>query len=266
MRSILGIDAAWTNTQPSGVALAVESPSGWQLLAAESSYSRFFALAKEGAEREVRPSGSKPSASALLETCYLLCGSFPDVVAIDMPLSNEPITERRSSDNAVSRAYGGRKCSTHTPSATRPGPISDALREEFHGRGYPLQTTSPAAPGLYEVYPHPALVELAGAAERLPYKASKARKYWPTVSPSERRSNLFAEWRKIAAVLEEELSGTEGLLPEIPLASSGIEIKAYEDALDAAICAWIGILILEGKAIPFGDEVSAIWIPRPRLS
>jgi hypothetical protein len=32
--------------------------------------------------------------------------------------------------DAVSRAYGARKCGTPTPSAFRPGRISDALRED----------------------------------------------------------------------------------------------------------------------------------------
>ena len=37
MRTVLGIDAAWTETQPSGVALA-EEVSGWRLVTAEISY------------------------------------------------------------------------------------------------------------------------------------------------------------------------------------------------------------------------------------
>ena len=31
MRTVLGIDAAWTGTQPSGVALAEETERGWRL-------------------------------------------------------------------------------------------------------------------------------------------------------------------------------------------------------------------------------------------
>ena len=42
-----------------------------------------------------------------------------------------------------------------------------------------------------------------------------------------------------------------------------IELKAYEDALDAIVCAWIAICALEARAVPFGDETSAIWIPLP---
>ena len=75
-----------------------------------------------------------------------------------MPLALSPIIARRASDNAVSQAYGARHASTHTPSATRPGPISDELAVGFARAGYPLQTEQITAPGLIEVYPHPALI------------------------------------------------------------------------------------------------------------
>ena len=42
--------------------------------------------------------------------------------------------------NKVSAAYGAKKCGTHTPHATRPGPLSDALREGFTKAGFPLLT------------------------------------------------------------------------------------------------------------------------------
>jgi predicted RNase H-like nuclease len=38
--------------------------------------------------------------------------------------------------------------------------MSENLRESFHMAGYPLLTNTIAPPGVIEVYPHPALVEL----------------------------------------------------------------------------------------------------------
>jgi hypothetical protein len=35
---------------------------------------------------------------------------------------------------------------------------------------------------------------------------------------------------------------------------------------DAIVCAWVGATIVEGVAEPFGDEYSAIWIPRITLA
>jgi predicted RNase H-like nuclease len=191
----------------------------------------------------------------------MLCGRTVDLVAIDMPLARTPIVGRRASDNAVSRAYGARKCGTHTPSALRPGRISDELREGFERAGYQLLTDAITPLGVIEAYPHPALVELAGASKRLPYKASKVRSYWPTATPLERRICLYRQWREIVVLLESEMTGVEATLPTLAPTATGIQVKAYEDALDAVVCAWVAVCALEGRAIPFGDEHSAIWIP-----
>lgn len=261
IRAVLGIDAAWTLTRPSGVALACESPNGWGLVAVASSYQRFLALADATIEPEKHPLGSSPDARSLLAAASTLCGRAVDVVAIDMPLAQSSIVGRRISDNAVSQAYGGRKCGTHTPSALRPGPISAALKQDFERAGYPLLTVGAATRGVIEVYPHPALVELAVAKERLTYKAAKISAYWPSLSPVERRKNLYAQWHQIAVLLERQIAGIEAALPPLAPDAGGREIKGYEDALDAIVCAWVGICALEGRATPFGDQDSAIWIP-----
>lgn len=189
MRAVLGIDAAWTNTQPSGVAVALDSGAGWHLGSVAPSYRHFQALARGEAITDARPVGSEPNAGNLLESATALCGSAPSLVAIDMPLSRKPISCRHASDNAVSRAYGSRHCSTHTPSTTRPGGVSDDLTHSFSAAGYPLLTSTPVRPpGLVEVYPHPALVEFARAPMRLKYKVGKGRTYWPSHTPTERRA------------------------------------------------------------------------------
>jgi predicted RNase H-like nuclease len=261
MRTVLGIDAAWTLTRPSGVALAIESGEGWHLLAIASSYQRFFALANKCRLVEEPPSGSPPDAIALLTAATALCGRPVDLVAIDMPLAHLPIVGRRLSDDAVSRAYGARKCGTHTPSVARPGQISDALRQAFEQAGYPLQTDNCSAPGIIEVYPHPALVELAGAAERLCYKAGKVRSYWRSATSLERRVLLYQEWSVIVALLENEIAGVKSSMPALQITTSGRDVKAYEDQLDAIVCAWVATRVLDGRAKSYGDSKSAIWIP-----
>ena len=265
MRAVLGIDAAWTNTQPSGVAVALDSGDGWRLGAVAPSYGHFQALACGASVTKLRPTGSEPSAQDLLASVMKLRGSAPDLVAIDMPLSRKPISGRRASDDAVSRAYGSRHCSTHTPSTVRPGRISDDLTQGFGSAGYPLLTSAPAKPpGLVEVYPHPALVEFAGAPTRLKYKAGKVRTYWPGRTPAERRDLLLKEWKVIVAVLDARLPGVGSALPTPDAAAGSVEIKAYEDMLDAIVCACVAICVLEGTALPYGDDTSAIWIPRPQ--
>jgi predicted RNase H-like nuclease len=266
MRTVLGIDAAWTETQPSGVALAEETERGWRLKAAASSYARFEAFAGLAPEPPAQR-GMKPDAIALLAACRHLTGREPDLIAVDMPLSRRPIVRRRTSDLAVSVAYGAKKCATHSPSADRPGTISNELRAAFETCGYDLRTipspgeSSLVTPALIEVYPHPALVELTSADERLRYKISKSNKYWPALKPSERREKLLLAWNGIAAALEQQIEGVTTCLPEVRQTDSGAALKGYEAALDAVVCAWVGVCALEGLAEAFGDAESAIWIP-----
>lgn len=260
-RAVLGIDAAWTLTQPSGVALAVETQDGWQMVAAEPSYDHFLALADRSINLGTRPSGSAPAAAQLVRAAEEITGSRVVLVAIDMPLSRSPITSRRTADNEVSRAYGARKCSTHTPSTTRPGAISDNLRAGFETAGFPLRTTRIQVPGLIEVYPHPALVELTGASERLPYKLAKTRAYWRALSPSDRKEQLIAMWAEIANALNKHVPGSADQTAKVHPSSAGFALKAAEDCLDAMVCTWVAIEALAGRCKPFGDEEAAIWIP-----
>jgi predicted RNase H-like nuclease len=270
MRSVLGIDAAWTETQPSGVALVQETASGWRLKAAAISYARFEALAGLAPE-DAKPRVMMADANALLAACRHLSCREPDLIAVDMPLSHNEITGRRRSDNVVSSAYGAKKCGTHSPNEQRPGPVSKALRSAFEQHGYALWTKPEEMaaekpwPGLVEVYPHPALIELTAADERLRYKIGKISRYWPDLTPPLRREELFAVWAKIVAALERHVEGVEAGLPPLDKNASGLALKSYEDALDAVVCAWVGICVLEDRARAFGDEVSAVWVPASLL-
>jgi predicted RNase H-like nuclease len=263
MQAVLGIDAAWTAHQPSGVALVTKDPGRWRVVAAAPSYRHFIAMSDQNPVLPVRPSGSLPEATALLAAASSLCGRAVDLVAADIPMARSSIVGRRYSDDQVSRAYGNRKCGTYTPSASRPGSLSGALTGDFTRAGYPLLTETITPPGLIEVYPHPALVELTGALERLPYKASKVGIYWPLITPLERRRRLYRKWTDIAASLEGEIAGVTAALPQLGLDARAVEMKAYEDMLDAIICAWVGICALEGRATPYGNDDAAIWIPKP---
>lgn len=261
MRAVLGIDAAWTEKNPSGVALVAEGPRGWHLVAVASSYAAFQALPIKSSTTTNVFSRSRAAAATMLSTAEALCGSLPSLVAVDMPLSREQIVGRRVSDNAISAHYGSKWASTHTPNLARPGPIGIALRDELEAAGYPLLTSTMTTPGLIEVYPHPALIELTSAPVRLPYKIARAHRYWPTAHPDERRSRILEQWSKIVDSLEIEVAGVKAAMASLGLENSGAALKAYEDALDAVVCAWVGIRVLEGRAMPFGDDTSSIWVP-----
>jgi predicted RNase H-like nuclease len=258
---VLGIDAAWTERHPSGVAVAVERAGRWHLAAVAPSYDLFLAHARREPQTGARPTGSIPDPVALLRAAEALAGCAVDLVAIDMPLARSPISRRRESDNAVSRAYGRRKCGTHTPSAVRPGPLSDALRAGFERAGYPLLTDASRSPGLVEVYPHPALVELASVEMRLPYKIAKASAYWPDLARPERIRRISNQWQMIVGLLDTEIAGVAARLPPLPEDAAGFALKAYEDMIDAVVCAWVGVAVLERRATAYGDADSAIWVP-----
>lgn len=64
-------------------------------------------------------------------------------------------------------------------------------------------------------------------------------------------------------MLDHEVAGIADALPlPRPDAPRGM-LKAFEDMLDAVVCAWVGVRVLAGTAQPFGDEDAAIWIPAP---
>ncbi|MBM3091833.1 DUF429 domain-containing protein [Ensifer sp. T173] len=235
--------------------------SGWQLVEVAASYSAFL-QPDLGGVPILRHRGSLPDATAIIEAASDKVGTPVDLVAIDMPLSMTPITGRRASDNMISSLYGARHASTHTPSVTRPGKLSDELRIGFNDIGYPLAVEDPAGRVLIEVYPHPALIELADAERRLPYKASKVRKYWPEVAPGARLEKLVEVWSQIVGLLDARIRGVAAALTLQSVTARRYEMKAFEDALDAVVCAWVGACVMDGMASAHGDEQSAIWVPR----
>lgn len=268
MRAVLGIDAAWTATEPSGVALVVERGRRWRCVALAPSYGELLSLAagRPVAWPSCRPAGCLPDPAALVDACARLApGAALAAVALDVPLARGPIAARRAADDAVSRAFGARGLGAHSPSRERPGPISALLRDGFAARGFSLATGgAPTGRDLLEVFPHTAILALLGADYRVPYKASRALRYWPGASAPERRARLVAAWRRILRALARRIDGVRLVLPPAPATTSGL--KRYEDALDALVCAWVGIEFLAGRATALGDGEAAVWTPASSIA
>jgi predicted RNase H-like nuclease len=257
MAAVLGIDAAWTKHNPSGFALIEKVGAHWRLRVAAPNIEGFA----RGCGMELANEAGLDFAIACAE--YALGGCLPDLIAVDMPLSRNPIVGRRASDRGVSSRFGAAKCATHSPSAERPGKVSDQLHEDCRRKGYRLKTaTSPQSPlALAEIYPHPALLRLMDAKERVPYKVAKTTRYWPDASLDERLLRVRGELRKIARRLDEVIAG---VLPHVDVEAPQTfsALKSVEDMIDAIVSAWIGTTVLENNAEAFGDEDSAIWVPR----
>jgi predicted RNase H-like nuclease len=265
-QTILAIDAAWTATQPSGVALVQHRGSGWHCIALAPSYQSFIEEAAETATDWAvsRFLGSEPDIPRLLEAAERLAGRSVDLVTLDMPLARTPFTTRREADRAVSREFSSRWCAAHSPTPTRPGPLGARISDALSAAGYELATTATPSPGgqqFLEVYPHPALLSLLRRPRRVPYKVSKARKYWPGELVPGRIRKLLSEFTAVHRSLGEVFDGLMLELPEPENVRSLSALKRYEDALDALVCAWVGVEYLAGRAVPLGDDDAAIWCP-----
>lgn len=264
---VLGIDAAWTYGEPSGVALVEETnASKWKCLGVAPSYDAFTSLAN-GRLIEWHSTyfnGSTPDGDQVLQASVLLSGSEPDVITVDMPVSKVEITDRRPADNAISVAFGRYQAGTHSPSSQRPGVIGSQLSNSLAVRGFPLATTSTTTGSpsrLVEVYPHPSLIRLMDADRRLPYKQGNSTKYWPGTDVRTRIGKLLDIYRAILEGLARSISDINLRLPAPDDVPSLAHLKRYEDAIDALVCAWTGIEYLGGRAEPFGDINAAIWVP-----
>lgn len=256
MKLVLGIDAAWTATQPSGIALVGQRKGAsirarWECLAVAPSYATFLAGT---CDWRAKPVGDAPDCDALIAACQRIAGRVPDVIAIDMPLARGPFASRRVADNEISRAYASRGLGVHTPNELRPGPIAETMRLGFARHGYTVATAA-TKPGtsraLIEVFPHAAVIELLGADYRVPYKLSRASQYWPDLDVVARKRKLLRQWSAIRRALVSKIDG-------IALPPARAE-KRYEDALDALVCAWIGAQYLERRVRAYGDDFAAVW-------
>ena len=260
MSAILGIDAAWTPEGPSGVALIRKAFSGgWESVKVEAGYSAFLPQLDRpllGIERRLIP------AQKLIRYAEEIAETSLSLVVADIPLSREPITGLRFADKEVSRRFGKYGCATHTPNSTRQGVLGENFRDLFGRCGFPFVTSAKNFPdrALIETYPHPVLLSLLGASYRVKYKVSKNKKYWPTEEKSSRKINLVRAFREIHGKLSSSISNVNLEIPEKP--SSFSALKPIEDKIDALVCAWVGIQVLDGKAEPIGDESAAIWLPQ----
>ena len=266
MINILGIDAAWTAKEPSGVALIQAGVDRQRVLAVAPSYESFIRLGEGLPVDWAGPTiiGSAPNMHELLEAAKALGATEVHSIALDIPLARGGITGRRASDSAISKAFGGKGCAAHSPSETRPGPIADSILHELVEKGYSLDTGGSSADtekSVLEVYPHPALLSLLNCDYRVPYKVAKSGKYWKGESVSVRIGNLLRQFSDIYAALQDELGRLPFELPAPESVRSLSQLKRVEDALDAVVCAWVGYRHSLGRTRAYGDSDSAIWVP-----
>ncbi len=262
---VLGIDAAWTVKNPSGVALLKWVPNSKpELVRAGRSYDEFCNIGKPDWQNSIGESKHNPDFLKTIECCL----KKVDLVALDMPLSSQEITGRRNADNVISREYGNRKVSTHSPSNDRPGEISTDIFKLLTKNGFSWACGHIKTPAFIEVFPHVAIIELFGYDQRFPYKVQKRAKYWPNDKSEERSRKIICKLNELRNKITSVATGIEQFLPQLePTKSYSTKcLKGYEDLLDAILSALVGCNFLEGKAEPKppGDETGVIWVPKNR--
>jgi len=275
---VLGIDAAWTPRNPSGIALvAVAAGHIPELLRVARACGEFTSGRKIGRNDWLNPPPSEEllSVSGILDATRRYTGTQPNVIVLDIPLSPLPIRGRRPADNAVSTMYGSRWAGTHTPSTKRFGYVSATLFQQLSRSGYHWMNATEHVQlnrqirYFLETYPHPVILEMLGLEKRLCYKVAKRQKYWPNLTPDERWKNIASVLDRLHSALASRIGGLADRVPKacaildaMPK-SKGAVFKGIEDALDAVVCASVGCEFLAGHAFAFGDQYSAIWVPHP---
>lgn len=263
MRYILGIDAAWTAKGSSGLALMQwDSFRKPRLLKIARSYVEYLAHTVSWQEKAM---GVPPQLELILDDVP----EMPAVMALDIPLSPRPMTGYREADRQVTRRYGRKGAAVHSPTTERPGKIAEQIFDQLSKAGMkwggPEARPDDGSAYFLEVYPHVTIIEMLGLNYRLPYKSQKRRQYWKGQTAEEQYRLAVEQLQFLAEGIQQRIENDlYDLLPRLePEVSYRMYfLKAYEDVLDAVVCALSGYFFLQGRCVGLGDESSAIWVPQ----
>lgn len=160
------------------------------------------------------------------------------VIAIDAPLIIENTVGQRPCETAVGREYGNREASCHTSNLhLYPGAASVALARELVMAGYVHAPSADATSKkiVMEVYPHAGLVEffdlpksLKSKKGTLAQKCSGLRILAEHLSQLAQATPVLIKTPYLADLLTRDLKSLKGRA-----------LKAHEDSLDAAFCAYL---------------------------
>lgn len=259
-RFVLGIDAAWSDRNPSGICLLSLDGDRVELERIGASFEQFE---KNAFSFEKKPNGQCLDIGRLLS----ICNENVELIAIDMPISNGYITGRRSCDNEIAKAYGARGASTHSPTKNMPGLIALNIMNEAKKEGFVLeQSTKPLrSKTIFEVYPHTAIIEYFNLSYRLAYKVGKRSSYkeWVNLTKEEKTMKLVDNLNFLLKGLSSRILNLHDFIKPISATINYKlwQLKAYEDCIDAVLCALVGVDHLTGKTKGYGDSEGSIWVP-----
>ncbi len=217
----IGIDLAWSPRNPTGLAVAEKRGSRWTLLEAGSDVT---------ANREI------------VDALSVRVRDRPAIVAIDAPLVVPYETRGRDGDRLITRMFGPYDAGVYPATRFYLGRYGGKriwdLVDELKAAGFRHDCrVTPGKPvrQFFETYPHAATVALFGLRKTLKYKPRKGRGY-------EVRLRAFRELERHLRGLSRSRPAMTGIDPFVERDLRGLRgrrLKAYEDRLDAILCAYI---------------------------
>lgn len=246
--SFIGIDLAWSDKNPSGVAAIRDG----RLVACTGGLRKMSEIVDFVGDHLSRRNGS--------------------IVAVDAPLRVPNETGIRACDRALSAdwrryqagAYPANRKLLERDGVVRGEALTAALSERFKFYESDVIPRRTKARLVCEVYPHPALVSLFGLDRTLKYKRGRGRSFEERWSEFDRYRKLLRKLRKA----DPRLRGTRRLLKSTQVYGlRGAALQAYEDALDAITCAYIAAYLWKHgprAVLRYGAlEEGHILVPQP---
>lgn len=181
-------------------------------------------------------------------------------ITVDAPLIIRNKHGQRACETELGRVYGARNASCHTSNlGLFPNALSVKFSEMLAANGFKHFGSKKWQ---LECYPHPAIIEVFGLAERLKYKKGKL---------AEKKEGQ----QKLASYLL-QLANSPTLKLVIPshlqfycdssyiITLKGKALKSNEDALDAVVCLYIAALYAaKSSSHTFGNvDDGYIWVPK----
>lgn len=184
-------------------------------------------------------------------------------IAIDAPLIVNNVSGQRACETALGRVYAARKAGCHAANLTLyPDPDSVRLADALLERGFVHLGRPRQSRWQIECYPHPALIEVFGLAQRHRYKKGRV---------ADKRDGQIALGRLLRRLSASPLLR---LSVDDPISSCldadeiggkrGAALKRNEDAIDAIICAYVAALYavdVPGAVFGSADD-GYIYVPQ----
>jgi len=237
-----GIDLAWGNRKPSGVAL----------------------LRLEGdTVAEVCPARLEQTDEAIAAAIAQADTGQTLVIAVDAPLVVPNLTGERPVEREMRRRFARYHAGCHPANRRILGEpprgerLCRVLAQQLNAHVVVAPPVRAPCRVVFEVYPHAAMVALFSLPRILEYKARAGR------SVSYRREQM-QEYVRLLHQLQQPALNVPCWLCELPETSAAL--KRLEDRLDALFCAWLAARAWLAGGEALGDMCSgSIWLPADRL-